>query len=83
MLKLFLLGMIAKKTFRSACPHIFFSGDLAMKTLLSRLTRYWDSFLDLFSTPAQRSCPHCGGGKCFGACQLSREREKAQDAQDG
>ena len=49
-----------------------------MKTILSRLTRYWNSFLDLFSTPAHRGCPHCGGGKCFGACQLSRERKNAQ-----
>ena len=45
-----------------------------MKKLLSLLWHHLTAFLEFFSAPPRRGqCPHCGGGKCYGACQLVRK----------
>ena len=42
-----------------------------MKKLYDTLKRSLTVFLDVFSAPPRRKqCPHCGGGKCYGACQF-------------
>ncbi len=45
-----------------------------MKKLLSSLKHSLTAILEFFSAPPRRGqCPHCGGGKCYGACQLVRK----------
>jgi hypothetical protein len=46
-----------------------------MKTLFYRIISAFNTFLEFFSVPQRRSCPHCGGGKCLGACQLIENKE--------
>ena len=44
-----------------------------MKKLLSSLKHSLTAILEFFSAPPRRGqCPHCGGGKCYGACQFVR-----------
>ncbi len=47
-----------------------------MKSILDMLTSVWPSLRAMFAAPPPRrpACPHCGGGRCFGACQFERER---------
>ena len=50
-----------------------------MKKLFTLLKDSLSAFLDFFSTPPRRGqCPHCGGGKCYGACQFVRKDEDGQ-----
>ena len=45
-----------------------------MKKLFSLLKHSLTAVLEFFSAPPRRGqCPHCGGGKCYGACQFVRE----------
>ena len=44
-----------------------------MKKLISSLKHSLTAILKFFSAPPRRGqCPHCGGGKCYGACQFVR-----------
>lgn len=53
-----------------------------MKKIFDSLKRLLTAFLDIFSMPPRRSgCPHCGGGKCYGACQFVREEDKRPPAE--
>ena len=58
-------------------PALLYTGP--MKKLFTLLKDSLSAFLDFFSTPPRRGqCPHCGGGKCYGACQFVRKDEDGQ-----
>lgn len=49
-----------------------------MKKLFSLFRQSLAALVEFFSVPPRRGqCPHCGGGKCYGACQFVN-REKTQ-----
>ena len=52
-----------------------------MKKLLSSLKHSLTAFLEFFSAPPRRGqCPHCGGGKCYGACQFVQQKDTGKKA---
>jgi hypothetical protein len=47
-----------------------------MKKLYDSIKRGLSALLDFFSAPPRRGqCPHCGGGKCYGACQFVPQKD--------
>ena len=51
-----------------------------MKSLPEMLSAACKLLLRLLCARPQRrpACPHCGGGRCFGACQLEKSRSAAR-----
>lgn len=49
---------------------------VSMKKLYYSIKRGLSALLDFFSAPPRRGqCPHCGGGKCYGACQFVPQKD--------
>jgi len=47
-----------------------------MNALMDLLKRYFTGLYRHLSSPPRHICPHCGGGRCYGACQMDLERTK-------
>ena len=66
---------------KTLCRHTPVTYHDSMKKLFDALKRTLTAFLEFFSAPPRRGqCPHCGGGKCYGACQLVRKEKPAGKA---
>ena len=49
--------------------------SVAMKKLYDSIKRGLSALLEFFAAPPRRGqCPHCGGGKCYGACQFVQQK---------
>ena len=60
----------------SLCDIPALSYHSPMKKLFSLFNQYLSAFLEFFSAPPRRGqCPHCGGGKCYGACQFVHDNK--------
>ena len=47
----------------------------SMKKLYDSIKRGLSALLEFFAAPPRRGqCPHCGGGKCYGACQFVQQK---------
>ena len=55
---------------------------VTMKKLYDSIKRGLSALLEFFAAPPRRGqCPHCGGGKCYGACQFVRQNESGQKSE--
>ena len=56
--------------------------DAPMKTIYASIKRGLSALLEFFSAPPRRGqCPHCGGGKCYGACQFVPQKDAGKNAE--
>ena len=54
---------------------------VAMKKFYASIKRGLSALLKFFATPPRRGqCPHCGGGKCYGACQFVLHKDAGKNA---
>ena len=54
---------------------------VSMKKLYESIKRTLSDLLEFFSAPPRRGqCPHCGGGKCYGACQFVQQKDAGKNA---
>ena len=52
-----------------------------MKRLYDSIKRGLTALLEFFAAPPRRGqCPHCGGGKCYGACQFVPQKDADKKA---
>ena len=53
-----------------------------MKKLYDSIKHGLSALLEFFSAPPRRGqCPHCGGGKCYGACQFVPPKDAGKKAE--
>ena len=54
---------------------------ISMKKLYESIKRGLSALWEFFSAPPRRGqCPHCGGGKCYGACQFVPQKDTGKNA---
>ena len=55
---------------------------VAMKKFYDSIKRGLSALLEFFAAPPRRGqCPHCGGGKCYGACQFVPQKDAGKSAE--
>ena len=65
-------SFVGRHTLRYAVP---------MKQIYDSIKRGLSALWEFFSAPPRRGqCPHCGGGKCYGACQFVQQKDAAKKA---
>ena len=73
----------------NACKNRFSFGGrpsplytVPMKKLYDSIKRGLSALLEFFAAPPRRGqCPHCGGGKCYGACQFVPQKDAGKNAE--